>query len=173
MAESKPTLVPVEEVAPIAKPAGFSLDKFKSKHAATPGSVETLQAGLPHHRMAEAKDLIRLHPDEENYWSPELCFVSVPIKGQKTNTLHLIDDDLALQYLPSGKVARFRLALATKPHDTFFLCHPNTQSRQQVQRHYRRGLRAGKNAVGAAKQPQGERHRRLRAHFGPRSSLPP
>ena len=34
MAENKPTLVPVEEVAPIAKPAGFSLDKFKSKRAA-------------------------------------------------------------------------------------------------------------------------------------------
>ena len=58
----------------------------------------------------------------EDYWSPELCFVNVPIKGQKRETMHLIDEDLAKQYLPSGKILRFRLALATKPFDIFFLC---------------------------------------------------
>ena len=66
---------------------------------------------------------MRLHPDEETYWSHELCFVNVPIKGQKRDTLHLIDEDLAMRYLPSGKIQRFRLALATKPFDVFFLCH--------------------------------------------------
>jgi hypothetical protein len=91
-------------------------------------SVETLQAGLPHYKFAAAKDFVRLHPDEDSYWSPELCFVNVPIKGQKNDTLHLIDEELALQYLPIGKLSHFRLALATKPNDVFFLCHIPTRS---------------------------------------------
>ena len=65
--------------------------------------------------MAAANDLVRLHPDEENYWSAELCFVDVPIKGQKHNTLHLIDEDLAFRFLEAGEIKRFRLALASKP----------------------------------------------------------
>jgi hypothetical protein len=32
-------------------------------------------------------------------------------------------EDLAMQYLPSAKIQRFRLALATTPYDRFFLCH--------------------------------------------------
>src|SRR5262249_8589797 len=72
--------------------------------------------------IAEARDFVRLHHDEENWWSPELCFVNVPIKGQKHDTLHLIDEDLALQYLQPGRIQRFRLALATKPYDVQFLC---------------------------------------------------
>jgi hypothetical protein len=124
----KTSLKTVEETVPIAKPSAFSLDKFRTKHAAVAGSIETLQAGLPHHKFADAKDFVRLHPDEEAYWTPELCFVSVPIKGQKRETLHLIDDDLALRHLPSGKVSRFRLALATKPFDIFFLCHIPTRN---------------------------------------------
>jgi hypothetical protein len=126
----KPTLAKtVEEVTPITKPdAAFSLDKFKSKHAAAVANVETLQTGLPHHNIAQAKDFVRLHPNEETYWSPELCFVNVPIKGQKRDTLHLIDEDLAMRYLPSGRILRFRLVLATKPHDVFFLCHLPTRN---------------------------------------------
>jgi hypothetical protein len=128
MAESKPTLVPVEEVAPITKPVGFSLDKFKAKRTAAVASVETLQAGLPHYKFAGANDFVRLHPDEVNYWTDELCFVNVPIKGQKHDTLHLIDEDLAVKYLPSGKISHFRLALASKPFDIFFLCHIPTRN---------------------------------------------
>jgi hypothetical protein len=64
----------------------------------------------------------------ETRWSPELCFVNVPIKGQKRDTLHLIDEELAMRYLPSGKILRFRLALATKPHDVFFLCEVPTRN---------------------------------------------
>jgi hypothetical protein len=126
----KPTLVKaIEEVTPIAKPdTGFSLDKFKSKHPASVANVETLQTALPHHTIAQAKDFVRLHPDEESYWSPELCFVNVPIKGQKKETLHLITDDLAKRYLPSGKITRFRLVLASKPDDRFFLCHVPTRN---------------------------------------------
>ena len=113
-----------EEVAiavPIAKPSAFSLDKFKSKLAAAVASVETLQTGLPHHKLALAKDFVRLHPDEDAYWSPELCFVEVPIKGAQRMQLHLIEEALAVAHLPSGKIKRCRLALGTKPHDVFFL----------------------------------------------------
>jgi hypothetical protein len=42
--------------------------------------------------------------------------------------LHLIDEDIALAYLSSGKILRFRLVLASKPHDVFFLCHVPTQN---------------------------------------------
>jgi hypothetical protein len=119
----------VEPIAiPIPKPGAFSLDKFKSKRAAAAANVETLQTGLPLHKLAGAKDFVRLHPDETNYWSPELCFVNVPIKGQKQETLHLIDEDLAMEYLPSGRIQRFRLALATKPFDIFFLCQVPTRN---------------------------------------------
>ncbi|MBR0695218.1 hypothetical protein [Bradyrhizobium lablabi] len=48
--------------------------------------------------------------------------MSVPIKGTKRDMLHLIDDDLAVQYLPAKKIKRNRLALACKPHDVFFFC---------------------------------------------------
>ena len=112
----------------IRKPSGFDLNKFKSKRADAIANVDTLQTGLPISKMSEAKDFVRLHPDEENYWSPELCFVMVPIKGAKCDSLHLINEDLAMRYLPSGKIQRFRLALATKPHDSFFLCRIPTRN---------------------------------------------
>jgi hypothetical protein len=129
----KPSIVqpPPGDDAPmsIAKPEGaFSVDKFKSKRAAVVANVETLQTGLPHHSIAQAKDFVRLHPDEEDYWSDELCFVNVPIKGQKRDTLHLITEDLATRYLRSGKILHFRLALAAKPFDVFFLCHIPTRN---------------------------------------------
>jgi hypothetical protein len=103
---------PETQAISIAKPSAFNLDKFKSKRAAAVASVETLQTGLPLHSIAQATDFVRLHPDEEAYWSPELCFVKVPIKGQKRDTPHLIDEDLAMSHLPSGKIMRFRVALA-------------------------------------------------------------
>lgn len=129
MAEArKPRLEIVEEETPIEKPSAFNLNKFKSTQAASIANVETLQTGLPVHNMAAAGDFVRLHPDEENYWSPELCFVNVPIHGQKRETLHLIEEDLAMKYLPSGKIKRFRLALASKPRDIFFLCSIPSQN---------------------------------------------
>lgn len=108
---------------PIPQPGKFSLNKFKSTQVASAAGVETLLGALPHYSIKDAKDFVRLHPDEEKYWSPELCFVNVPIKGQKGDTLHLIDEDLAKRYLPSARVQRFRLALAAKPNGVFFLCH--------------------------------------------------
>ncbi len=112
-----------EETQSIAIPTGFSLDKFKSKRSAAIANVETLQTALPHYKIADTGDFARLHPNEEAYWSDELCFVNVPIRGQKRDTLHLIVEEIAVKYLPSKRIQRFRLALATKPYDIFFLCH--------------------------------------------------
>jgi hypothetical protein len=77
--------------------------------------------------MSEAKDWVRLHEDEANYWSDEYCFVNVPVPGQKRDTLHLIVTDQA-KLLPPGKIQKFRLALASKPHDVFFLAHVPSQN---------------------------------------------
>jgi hypothetical protein len=118
-----------KEAMSIAKPGAFNLDKFKSKHAAAIANVETLQTALPHHTISQAKDFVRLHPNENAYWSPELCFVSVPVRGQSRDTLHLIDEELAIKFLPSARILRFRLALATKPLDKFFLCQVPTRNK--------------------------------------------
>ena len=110
--------------------------------------METLQSPLPVHNMAAAKDFVRLHPDEENYWSAELCFMDVPIKGQKHNTLHLIDEDLALQFLEAGEIKRFRLALATKPDDVFLpLRGSHAEPRQQLEQYESGGVRESQDAL--------------------------
>jgi hypothetical protein len=132
-AAAAPDNAPAPETTPdtpqsIAKPEGFSLDKFKSKRATAAANVETLLTALPVRSIAEAKDFVRLHPNEDEYWSDELCFVNVPVKGQKRDTLHLIEEDLAMQYLPSAKILRYRLALATKPYDVLFLCKVPTRN---------------------------------------------
>ena len=135
---NQPKLVPLEnpaeiknksdlesETVSIAKPTGFDLNKFASKRGAAMAGVGTLQTALPVHRINDAKDFVRLHPNDDpeaGYWSVELCFVNVPIKGQKRETLHLIDEDLAMEFLSSAKVLRYRLALASKPWDVFFFC---------------------------------------------------
>jgi hypothetical protein len=111
----------------IPRPNSFDLNKFKSKRADAIANVDTLQTGLPIHTISQAKDFVRLHPDED-HWSPELCFVTVPIKGAKRESLHLIEEDLAMRFLPSGKILRFRLALASKPLESFFLCHIPTRN---------------------------------------------
>jgi hypothetical protein len=129
--ERKTTIVEPQTEEPaisIQKPGQFSLDKFKSKHAAAIANVKTLLTALPHHKISDTRDFARLHPDKDNYWSPELCFVNVPIKGMKRDTLHLIEEELAMRYLPSARILRFRLALATKPYDAFFLCHVPTRN---------------------------------------------
>jgi hypothetical protein len=110
----------------IPKTSGFDLDKFKSKRADV-ANVDTLQTGLSVSNMSQAKDFVRLHPSED-YWSPELCFVNVPVKGSKRDCLHLIEEDLAKRFLPIGKILRFRLALASKPDDVFFLCRVPTRN---------------------------------------------
>jgi hypothetical protein len=125
-AAANPDAANPEKVS-IPKPDGESkMARFKSKNLKRE-KVATQIAGLPHYSVSEAKDWVRLHPDEENFWSEELCFVSIPVSGQKRDMLHLIDTDLA-EELPSGKVMRFRLALASKPKDVFFLAHVPSQN---------------------------------------------
>jgi len=118
--DDKPTTIP--------KPDEFDLTKFKSTRGAAMANVETLLSALPHHRISEARDFVRLHSNEQTYWSDELCFVHVPTKGAKKDVMHLIVESLAMQYLESAVIKRFRLALATKPNDRFFLCHVPTQN---------------------------------------------
>ena len=120
--------MPDDEPISIAKPNDDGLEKFRSKRSASIQGVETLVTALPHHSISQAKDFVRLHPDDTKYWSPELCFVNVPIEGMRRDTLHLINEELAMQYLPSAKIQRFRLALASKPNDKFFLCHVPTRN---------------------------------------------
>jgi hypothetical protein len=122
------TVEAADKAVSITKPSGFDLNKFKSKRGAVMANVGTMQGALPHYSIAGARDFVRLHADEKAYWSDELCFVSVPIVGQKGNLLHLIDEDLALQFLESGKIIRHRLALASKPNDVFFLAHIPSQN---------------------------------------------
>ena len=88
----------------IVKPS-FS-EKFKSKNAPTLSGVETLLMPLPILKIGDVGDLTRSHPSEDDYWTAEMCFVSVPIKGTKRDMLHVIDDDLAVQYLPAKKIKR-------------------------------------------------------------------
>jgi hypothetical protein len=118
---------PPAEAISIAKPGAFNLNQFKSKRGPALAGVQTLLTALPHNSIADALDFVYVHPDESKYWSDELCFVNVPTKGVKRDTLHLIDEDLANTYVAQKKILRFRLALATKPFDVFFLCHvPST-----------------------------------------------
>ena len=132
MSNKKPKLEVIEpteaaKVTPIEKPKGSFYEKFKSKRPVNTTGIDTLLDPLPLHSIAQAKDFVRVHHDEDNYWSIELSFVRVPIKGMKRagseGMLHTIDEDLARAVrLPSGKILRFRLALAAKPYDIFFLC---------------------------------------------------
>ena len=110
---------------PIAKPAAVpDVNQFKSKRGARAKEIETLQSALPMLKISDAADLVRLHPDEENYWSdPEFpyCFIDIQNKGQKRETTYLIVEDL-VPPVKLGRVKRHRLALASKPNDVFFLC---------------------------------------------------
>jgi hypothetical protein len=120
-----PRLVTDVDLA-IPKPDPFAgLERFRAKRDPAVGTVEVLLTALPVHPIAQARDFVKLHPDENTRWSPPLCFIPVPVRGQRRDSLHIIDEEIALRYLPGGRIQRFRLALATKPHDVFFLaCVP-------------------------------------------------
>jgi hypothetical protein len=129
-AQKKPSLVDNEPIQ-IAKPEeSGGLSRFRSTRGATVAGVETLLTALPHHSISQAKDFVRLHLNEETHWSCEFCFVHVPVKGQKRETLHLIEETLAMRHLSNGVIQRFRLALASKPNDVFFLCEVPSQNLQ-------------------------------------------
>ena len=121
---------------------------------------------MPILKIGDVDDLVRLHPSEDDYWSPELCFVSVPIKGAKRDMLHLIDEDLAVQYLPAKKIKRHRLALACKPHDVFFFCIVPSQNLDNAwNADALKACEQAQDALGA-----GDRRARPRASRATRSS---
>jgi hypothetical protein len=109
-----------DNVTPIKKPKASKLERFRVKTEPAIANVGVVLAPLPIFRIADAGDYVRLHPSED-YWSDMLYFVTIPIPGQAKDTTHLIVESLALQ-LDSRRTRRFRLALASKPFDVFFLC---------------------------------------------------
>jgi hypothetical protein len=110
------------KVTPITKPAEGGLERFRSKTAPTIANVGTKVGMLPISSISEAGDFVKVHSNEVTHWSPELCSVRVPTQGARTDVLHLIEEDIAMKYLEAKQVLRFRLALASKPGDKFFLC---------------------------------------------------
>ena len=62
----------------------FDLDRFKSSRPPGSAGVAALVTALPVHKISEARDFVRIQ-SEEDMWTPELCFVNVPVKGQRTS----------------------------------------------------------------------------------------
>ncbi len=132
----------------IVKPESF-LEKFRSKRPPTIAGVATLLTALPLLRIADANDFVRLHPSEEDYWSPELCFVSVPIKGEKRDMLHLIDEEIAVQYLPSKKITAAAPGPGVEaPRRLLPLHRAVAKLGQLVELNGNRGLRESQDARG-------------------------
>ena len=103
----------------IRKPSSFeNLNRFKPK---TPSAdrVGTLPLELPVTRITAVADFVRLHPDDE-FWTDEMCFVSVPIKGDRQDSLHVIVPEIAIEHALRYRV--FRLALGMKANGEVFLC---------------------------------------------------
>src|SRR5882672_10965943 len=114
--KSKVEKRPEAEIIPLKVVKPSRLDKFKSKRPGTAG-LETTPEVLSIVKIGDTNDFVRLHPNEEAYWSDEMCFVSVPIKGERKDRIHIIEEELALRSgLSNKKIKRFRLALATKPY---------------------------------------------------------
>ena len=94
----------------IVKPSTSMFERFKSKKPPTIGGVGEQLTALPLLKISEANDFVRLSP-EEQHRSPEMCFVSVPVHGEKRDILHFIDEDIAVKWLPAKRIQRFRLVL--------------------------------------------------------------
>ena len=109
------------EPTKIEKPRSASSTNSSRRRRRNIAGVETLLTAADQ-ADCRGRRLGRLHPDEDICWTCELCFVAVPIIGEKRAILHLIDEDVAVQYLSAKKIKRHRLALATMPGDKFFLC---------------------------------------------------
>ena len=83
-----------------------------------------LIAALPIMGIGQAGDFVRLHESEE-YWSDELTFVSVPIDGEKQGKLHLIEDSLAVAYLPVEEDQALSPGASDEADGGFFLPLPD------------------------------------------------
>ena len=62
--------------------SGF-MEKFRSKRPPTIAGVETLLTALPLLRIADVNDFVRLHPSEEDYWSPRAVLRVRPDQGRE------------------------------------------------------------------------------------------
>jgi hypothetical protein len=113
-------VIPLKVPKPPEKKTGV-FTRFASTKAPQIPGVEEALGQLPLMKISEAGDFVRVSPDVERHWSPPLCFVNVPVQGEKRDLLHLIDEELAMKHLPSKKIKRMRLALASKPYGIFFL----------------------------------------------------
>ena len=62
-----------DNVVPRSLSRAASAWTSSSLRVARSASVGTLQAALMHCKIKEAKDLVRLHKNEDEFWTPELC----------------------------------------------------------------------------------------------------
>jgi hypothetical protein len=119
---------PEENVVPLKVKKPSFQERFKVKKPPNIAGVETLLQALPVLKIHEANDFVRVHPNEDEFWSDRLYFVNVPILGTKREQLHIICEELAAKYISSKRLTMCRLALATKPHNVFFLCKVPTEN---------------------------------------------
>ena len=125
------------------------VDKFKSKRAATSYGVDNLVDGCLIRRLENSQGLLPPPPGRGRVLVGRIVLRHGSGERLERNSLHLIAEDLAVEYLPSGKVLRFRLALGSKPYDVFFLAHvPSQNLRQHVELYGVAGLRASEDLVG-------------------------
>ena len=107
---------PTDLSEPIPIPGEFSLQKFSSPKTLRWQVLKpcwrrcrTIDLGRERFRSAASR--------RREYWTAELCFVNVPIKGQKHDTLHLIDEDLAMQ-LPAERARLCVFGWRSRPSRT-------------------------------------------------------
>ena len=117
-------LTPADPPVSIERPKGSLLARFKTGRE-NEGRVEKLLMALPHYKPSDARDFIRLHPDDD-YWSDELSFATVPVQGMKDGVLHLITIELALE-LPPGRRGAVPVGVGDQTFQSLFLAHiPST-----------------------------------------------
>jgi hypothetical protein len=110
-----------DEEPSIPKRKSSRLEKCKPS---TPAErAEKLLEPLSVMKLSDAGDFVRVHPAKISH---ELFYVMVPQPGRKDGVMHLISEELAIKLSRGrknliGKIKRFKLALAAKPYDVFFL----------------------------------------------------
>jgi hypothetical protein len=122
---SKPKLVESDTppTEPIAQPDDeLDISRFSADDPYKPemSGVRTVLQRLDMLTLSDARDWV-LVCDNPAYITPPLMFISVPVQGQKHNAVHLIDKAVALRNCDDREIEQYRLVLAARPHDRFFL----------------------------------------------------
>ena len=140
----------------ITKPKASVFERFRSRKPPTIGGVGELLQPLPLLKVSDANDFVRLSPSPE-HWSPELCFVSVPVHGEKRDILHLIDEEIAVAICrrrkSSGSGWHWPRSLTT--FSSWPSCRQRTWTIPGTPRWWR--VRAGENPLGAGHVAKGRR----------------